>query len=70
MDEIKINSTFMTDVISRILTRVVQKKLNSDPEIQINGVTATLNEGRIHVHIDADIDLGLGTLSELLLDKI
>lgn len=57
MDEMKINSAFMKNVIGKFAKTLLKKKLDCEADIQLNGLTVTITDGTIHVHLDVDAEL-------------
>lgn len=66
MDEMKITSTFTRGIVSRLITKMLCKKLGYDIGIQVNDLQATVIDGRTRVHLDADIDIEKEELMKIL----
>jgi len=66
MDEMKIESKFMTGIVSKLVGMVVSKKLGCNVGIQLNTVRTTVIDGKTHVHLDVDAELGKEELNKLL----
>lgn len=66
MDEMKIESKFMTGIVSKIAKKVVRNKLGCDMDIQLNGLRTTIIDEKTHVHLDLDIELTKEELNKLL----
>jgi hypothetical protein len=66
MDEMKINSKFLTGIVSKIIDNLVKKKLGVDVAVQVNSVQAAMQEGNTHLHLDVDADLRKEDLERLL----
>lgn len=66
MDEMKISSAFTTSIISKLVNRVIRKKLGYDIGLKLNGVKANVSDGKIYVHLDADAELEQKDLIKLL----
>lgn len=55
MDGMKIESKFLTGVISKILERTIKRKLGYQTDIRVNAVNVTFTEdGNAHAHLDVD----------------
>ncbi len=67
MDEMKIESGFTRGVVAKILQSLLSKKLGCKIELKVNGLTASVKEGRAHLHLDIDADMDKGELSKLLI---
>lgn len=66
MDEMKINSKFLRNLIAKFVKKVVKKKAGYEVDIQLNEFTATITDGTVHVHLNADVGLGKEELTKLL----
>ena len=66
MDEMKIVSKFTTNVISKLVKMVLQKKLGYDVDIQLNEIKTTITDGKTHVHLDVNAELEKEELLKIL----
>ena len=66
MDEMKIQSKFMTGLVSRIVKKVLRTKLGCEVDIQLNEFRTTVIDDKTHVHLDLDADLTKEELNKLL----
>lgn len=66
MDEMRIKSKFTTTLISKLLKMVLKKKLGYEIDIQLNEITATINDGKTNVHLDVDAVLEKDELSKII----
>lgn len=66
MDEMKIISGFTTALVSKLLRFALRKKLGYDIHIQLNAIEATIEDGKTHVHIDADAEMDKDELAKVL----
>lgn len=66
MDEMKIVSKFTTGVISKLLKLTLRKKLGYDIDIRLNEVTAKVDNGKTHIHLDVDAELEKDELTKIL----
>lgn len=57
MDELKIKSKLLTNIVSKIIRFTVKKKLGYDIDIQLHELTATINDGKAHIYINAEGDV-------------
>lgn len=62
----KIESKFMTGIVSKIAKKVVRNKLGCDMDVQLNGLRTTIIDEKTHVHLDLDIELTKEELNKLL----
>lgn len=51
MDEMKLVSKFTRGIVSKLLNKVIKKNTGYDINIQLNEVTATMTDGKTHLHI-------------------
>ncbi len=68
MDEMKIESRFMTSIISKLITLAIRKKFGYDVKLNLNEVNATVIGGKSHVHLDVDAELDKDELTKILKD--
>lgn len=66
MDEMKISSKFMKNLIAKLVKRTVKKKIGYEVDIQLNELTATVTDGTVHVHLSIDAELGKDEFTKLL----
>lgn len=62
----KIESKFMTGIVSKIAKKVVRNKLGCDIDIQLNGLRTTVIDDKSHIHLDLDAELTKEELNKLL----
>ena len=58
MDEMKIVSKFTRGIISKALKMVIHKKTGYNVDIQLNEITTTIADGKTHLHVDVDAEIG------------
>ncbi len=66
MDEMRIVSKFTTGMISKLLKLALRKKLGYDIDIRLNEVTAKVDNGKTHIHLDVDAELEKDELTKIL----
>lgn len=66
MDEVKISSPFLTDIISKLIKGKLQKKLGYKIDINLNDVKADFSDGKIHAHLDVDCGIEEDVLKRIL----
>lgn len=66
MDEMKISSKFMRNLIAKLVKRTVKKKVGYEVDIQLNEFTATVTDGTVHVHLSVDAELNKDELTKIL----
>lgn len=59
MDELKLNlsTRIMRTIVTKILAKAIYKKTGYDVNIQINELKADACDGKVRVHIDADVEM-------------
>lgn len=62
----KIESKFMTGIVSKIVKKVVQNKLGCNADIQLNQFRTTTIDEKTHIHLDVDVELTKEELNKLL----
>ena len=66
MDEMKINSKFLKNLIAKFVKREVKKKAGYEVDIQLNEFTATVTDGTAHVHLNV-ITISLYSFNALII---
>ncbi|MCM1179352.1 MAG: CTP synthase [Clostridium sp.] len=66
MDEMRIVSKFTTGMISKLLKLALRKKLGYDIDVRLNEVTAKVDNGKTHIHLDVDAELEKDELTKIL----
>ena len=66
MDEMKISSKFMRNLVAKLVKKAVKKNVGYEVDIQLNGLTATITDGAAHIHLNVDAELGKDELAKLL----
>lgn len=66
MDEMKISSKFMRNLVAKLVKRAVKKKVGYEVDIQLNELTATVTDGTAHVHLSVDAELNKDELTKIL----
>lgn len=62
----RIESRFTTNVVSKLLTWGLQKKLGYKVKLTLNEANATVIDGKTHIHLDLDADLEKDELTRIL----
>lgn len=66
MDEMNIVSKFTRNVISKLMKMMLRKKLGYNVDIQLNEMNITIIDGKAHIHLNADAELGKDELTKVL----
>ncbi len=66
MDELKIGSKWMKNVIAKAARAALKKKLGLEAEIQLYELSAELADGKARIHLNIDAELTKDELVKLL----
>lgn len=66
MDEVKISSPFLADIISKLIERKLQKKPGYKIGINLNEVKVDVAVGKIRIHLNADCGVKDNELTQIL----
>ncbi len=66
MDEMKIRSKFMKNLIGKLVKRAVKKKVGYEIDIQLNELAATVTDGTAHLHLNVDAELNKDEFTKIL----
>ena len=66
MDEMRLESKFMTMIASKFAKKMVRDKLDYDVEIRLNRLRTTVMEDKMHVELNVDLELTKEELDRLL----
>nr|DAP52965.1 MAG TPA: hypothetical protein [Caudoviricetes sp.] len=62
----KIVSKFTRGIISKALKMVIHKKTGYNVDIQLNEINTTITDGKTHLHVDVDAEIGKEELINIL----
>lgn len=62
----KIVSKFTTGIVSKLAEVALRKKLGVDADITLNEVQVTIVDGKTHIHLNLDAELGKEELTKIL----
>ena len=62
----RIVSKFTRGIISKAIKMLIRKKTGYDVDIQLNEVTTTIADGKTHLHVDVDAEIGKDELINIL----
>lgn len=66
MDEMKISSKFMRNLVAKLVKRAVREKAGYEVGIQLNEFAVTVTDGAAHVHLSVDAELDKDELAKVL----
>lgn len=68
MDEVKITSRFVKNIVASILSKKISKSIGSDISLGLRELTATVDEnGNAHIHLDIEAGMFKDDLIRLLM---
>lgn len=71
MDEMRVSTKFMQNIVSKILRKVIGKKLGCDPAITFNSpIEFKFDEENAQIHVDITASMTKEDISKLLKDFI
>lgn len=65
MDELRISSKFMRDIVSKVVSKLLYKKLGYKIDIRLNNLQVQMIDGTANVHIDADAKMNESELKKV-----
>lgn len=66
MDEMKITSKFTTNIVSKIITKILKQKLGYNAELKLNAIKINLDDEQTHIHLDVDADISKEELLKII----
>ena len=66
MDELSIVSNFTKGIVSKLLQKIIKKKLDCEMKLDLNDLQVTIVEGKTRIHLDVTVDLSKEELLKLL----
>ena len=66
MDELKIGSKFMKNLISKLAKLAIRKKTGCNINIQVNDVHADMSDEKAYIHLDVDAELSKYELTKII----
>lgn len=66
MDEMKITSKFTTNIVSKIITKILKQKLGYNAELKLNAIRINLDDEQAHIHLDVDADISKEELLKII----
>lgn len=68
MDELKVKSVFLRNLLKVFLVKKLKKKFNNHiDDISINDLEVTIDDGKLNIHLNLDAKADKEILSDLLL---
>ena len=69
MDEMKIRTSFMKGIISKVVSNIVKKKLGKDVRVVLKDLEVEMDD-RARIHLSFDAEMPKHDLELLLVDKL
>ena len=68
MDELKLklSTKFMRGIVANLVSKAIAKKVGYNIDILLNEVEVKNEDGKIHLHIDADAEIENGEFIKML----
>lgn len=66
MDEMKIESKFLTSIASKLIRRLIRSKTGYDVAVQLNKIHITSVDGKTRAHLDVDLELDKEDLQNIV----
>ena len=66
MDEMRIVTKFTKRIISKMLRKIIRKKIGYDVDIQLNDLIVTIDNERVKLHIDVNAELDKDEFTKIL----
>lgn len=66
VDEVRFESEFIRNIISKLLARLLWKKLDCSAEIRLHEAEIKICEGRTSIHLNIDAEMENSELMQLL----
>lgn len=68
MDEmkLKLRTNIMKKIIAKLISRTIRKKYGYDINIQISELDVNINDGRVSIHTDVNVDMSNDELGNII----
>lgn len=68
MDELKLtlSTKIMKNMVTKLLTKVISKKLGCKIDIQLNELQINMVDGKVHVHANMDAEMNKDDLVNII----
>lgn len=68
-DIVRIKSSLVKDIISKLISKVLKKKVGHNIDIKINEADAVTKHGKVRLHLDVNIEMDIADFKKILLSK-
>lgn len=71
MDELKLilNTKFIRGIVTKIIAKAILKKTGYDIDIELNKISAQVVDGKVHLQVDADVEMEANDLIAIIKSK-
>ena len=66
MDELRVSSKFMRGIITKMVSKMIYKKLGYKVNIELNGIEVKVIDGMAHLHLDVDAEINKDELMKVI----
>lgn len=68
MDELKLklSTKFMRGIVAKLISKALVKKLGYEIDILLNEIEVKTEDGKVHLHIDADAEIENSEFKKML----
>lgn len=64
--KLKLSNNFMRGIVANLISKALNKKLGYDIDILLNEIEVKNENGKVHLHIDADAEVENGEFVRIL----
>lgn len=65
MDEVKIKTKLMKNILSRLISTLIRKKTGYKVKVQLNDIDVVINDSTAHIHLDVDGDINIDEFKKI-----
>ena len=66
MDELKIKSSFMRNIVSQLINKVLYEKIGYRIKVSVNDLDISVIDGKASIHIDADTNFDINDFKKFV----
>ena len=66
MDKLEIKSTFMRNMLNKMVSKMIQKKFGYKIDIDLNDLDVSVTNGKAYVHLDVDLEVDNNELTKIV----
>lgn len=65
MDEVKIKTKLMKNILSRLISTLIRKKTGYKVKVQLNDIDVVINDSTAHIHLDVEGDINIDEFKKI-----